>query len=48
MDLIEKKDVFIDLNEVTPSYYWFPYEYFDAEVNNKVGKTKGKLAGNEM
>ena len=24
-----------DLNEVLPSDYWFPYEYIDAEVNNK-------------
>ena len=37
-----------DLNEVPPSYYWFPYEYIDAEVNKKLDKTKGRLAGNEI
>ena len=36
------------LNEVPPSDDWFPYEYIDAEVNNKLDKTKGQLAGNEM
>ena len=36
------------LNEVPPSYDWFPYEYIDAEVKNKLDKTKGQLAGNEM
>ena len=36
------------LNEVPPSDDWFPYEYIDAEVNNKLDKTKGQLAGDEM
>ena len=36
------------LNEVPPSDDWFPYEYIDAEVNDKLYKTKGRLAGNEM
>ena len=36
------------LNEVSPSYDWFPYEYIDAEVNKKLDKTKGILAGNGM
>ena len=37
----ENKDVFKDLNEVPPSYDWSPYEHIDAEVNNKLDKTKG-------
>ena len=40
--------MFKDLNEVPPSDYWFSYEYIDSEVNKKVNKTKGQLAGNEM
>ena len=36
------------LNEFPPSYDWFPYEYIDAEVNNKVDKTKVQLTGDEM
>ena len=40
--------MFKDLNEVPPSDDWFPYEYNDAEVNKKVEKTKGQLAGYEM
>ena len=40
--------MFKDLNEFPPSDYFFPYEYIDAEVRNKVDKTKGKCAGNEM
>ena len=40
--------MFKDLNEVLLSDYLFLYEYFDAEVNNKVNKTKGQLTGNEM
>ena len=36
------------LNEVPPSDDWFPYEYIDDEVNNKLYKTKGRLAGDEM
>ena len=39
--------MFKDLNEFTPSDYWFPYEYIDSGVKNKVDKTKGKLAGDE-
>ena len=27
---------------------WFKYEYIDAEVNNKVEKTKGKITGDEI
>ena len=41
IDFNENKDVFKDLNEVPPSYYWFPYEYIDTEVNKKLDKTKG-------
>ena len=48
IDLNENKDVFKDLNEVPPSDNWFTYEYIDAEVNNKLDKTKVQLAGNEM
>ena len=48
IDLDKNKDVFKDLNEFPPSNDWSPYEYIDAEVKNKVEKTKGKLAGNEM
>ena len=44
----ENRFVFKDLNEVPPSDDWFSYEYIDDEVNNKVDKTKGQLAGNEM
>ena len=44
----ESKYVFKDLNDITPSDDWFQYEYIDAEVNNKLDKTKGRLAGNEM
>ena len=40
--------MFKDLNEVQPSDYWFPCEYIDAEVNNKLDKTKVQLAGDEM
>ena len=36
------------LNEVPPSDAWFPCEYIDSEVNNKLDKTKGRLAGDEM
>ena len=36
------------LNEVSPSDDWFPYEYIDAKVNNKLYKTKGQLVGNEI
>ena len=36
IDLNENKYVFKYLNEFPPSDYWFPYEYIDAEVNNKV------------
>ena len=44
----ENRDVFKDLNDILPSDYWFPYEYIDAEVKNKVDKNKGQLAVNEM
>ena len=37
-----------DLNEVPPSDDWFPYKFIDAEVNKKLGKTKGRLTGDEM
>ena len=40
--------MFKDLDEVSPSDDWFPYEYIDAEVKKKIDKTKGKLADNEM
>ena len=36
------------LNEVPPSDYWFPCEYIDSVVKNKLEKTKGQLAGDEM
>ena len=36
------------LNDFPPSYYWFPYEYIDAEVKNKVDKTKGQLTVDKM
>ena len=48
IDFNENRDVFKDLNEFPPSDDWFPYEYIDAEVNMKLDKTKGRLAGNEM
>ena len=48
MDFNENKYVFKDLNEVPPSYYWLPYEYIDAEVNNKLDKTKGRLLRDEI
>ena len=48
IDINENKDVFKDLNDFPPSDDWFPYEYIDAEIKNKVNITKGKLAGNEM
>ena len=40
--------MFKDLNEFPPSYFWFPYEYIDAEVKKKLNETKGQLAGDEM
>ena len=40
--------MFKDSNEVPPSDDWFLYEYIDAEVQMKVDKTKGQLAGDEM
>ena len=40
IDLNENKDMFKDLNEVLPSNYWSPYEYIDAEANNKLEKPK--------
>ena len=36
-----------DLNEVPLSDDWFPYEYIDAEINNKLDKTKERLTGDE-
>ena len=36
------------LNEVPPSDDWFKYEYIDADINKKLDKTKGRLAGDEM
>ena len=45
IDFNENKDVFKDLNEVPLSDDWFPYEYIDAEINKKLDKTKGQLAG---
>ena len=44
----ENKDVLKDLNKITSTYDWFPYEYINAEVNNKLDKTKGRLVGDEM
>ena len=41
----ENIDVFKYLNEVPTSENWFPYEYIYAEVNKKLDKTKGRLAG---
>ena len=40
--------MFKDLDEVPPSYHWFPYEYIDSGFKKKVDKTKGQLAGDEM
>ena len=36
------------LNEVPLSDYWFSSEYIDVDFNNKLDKTKGQLAVNEM
>ena len=48
IDFNENRNVFKDLNEVPPSDNWFLYEYIDAEVINKIDKTKRQLAGDEM
>ena len=48
IDFNGNKDVFKDLNEVTPSDDGFPYECIDAEFNQKLDRTKGQLTGNEM
>ena len=40
--------MFKDLNDVPPSYDWFPYEYIDDDIKKKVNKTKGQLTGDEM
>ena len=48
IDFNENRDLLKELNEVPPSNNWFPYEYIDAEVNNKLDQTKGQLAGNEI
>ena len=37
-----------DLNEVLPSDDRSPYEYIDAEIDKKLDKIKGLLAGNEV
>ena len=44
----ENKDVFKYLNYFSPLDDWFTYEYIDAEVKNKVYKTKRQLAGDEI
>ena len=41
IDFNENKDMLKDLNEVPPSDYWFPYEYINSEVNDKVDNTRG-------
>ena len=48
IDFNENKDVFKYLNEFLPSDDWFPYEYINSEVKNKVDKNKGQLSGYEM
>ena len=48
IDLNENINVFKYLNQVQPSDHWFPYKYIDAEVKNKIDKTKRQLAGDEM
>ena len=48
VDFNENKDLFKDLNKFPLSYDSFPYEYIDNEVNKKLDKTKGQLAGDEM
>ena len=48
IDLNESKGAFKDLNDIPPLDYWFPYEYIDSEVKNKVEKTEGQLTGDEM
>ena len=48
LTLLRKKDVFKYLNEVPPSDDWFSYDYIDTEVNNKLNKTKGQIAGYEI
>ena len=48
IDFNENKDMFKDINEVPPSYGWFPYEYIDAGVNKKLDKTKGQPTVDEM
>ena len=41
IDFNENKDMIKDLNEVPPSDYWFPYEYINSEVNDKLDNTRG-------
>ena len=48
IDFNENRNVFKDLNEVSPSDNWFPYKYIYAEVKKKLEETKGQLAGYEM
>ena len=43
IDFNENINVFKDLNEFTPSYHRFPYEYIDAEVKKKLEKPKDNL-----
>ena len=40
--------MFKDLNEVTPSDDWLPYEYIDSDINKKLDKAKGQLAEYNM
>ena len=48
IDFNKNKYVFKDLTEVLSSDDWSPYEYIDDEVNKKLDKTKGQIAGDEM
>ena len=48
IDYNENKNVLKYLNKVPTSNDCFPYEYIDADVNKKLEKNKGRLAGNEM
>ena len=36
------------MDKVSPSDYWFLYEYIDSEFNKKLEKIKVKISGNEM
>ena len=48
IDLNKDKYVLKELNEFPPSYYWFSYEYINAEFKKKVDKTKEQLAVDGM